>query len=98
MSLVLGAISKIWRKPKDHLKQNETVARDDSGQNDTLRLDRRREHAREYAKKDEEDTVIDYNAPIHWWVVSTLFPLIAGTFGPMASKTILYLSLSTLDD
>lgn len=45
----------------------------------------RKEKAAEYALKDEEDAILDYNAPIHWWFVSTLFPLIAGTFGPMAS-------------
>lgn len=50
-------------------------------------MSRRHEHAREYAQKDEEDTVVDYNAPVHWWMVSTLFPLIAGTFGPMASMS-----------
>ncbi|KAI1619708.1 potassium channel-like protein [Exophiala viscosa] len=45
----------------------------------------RHEAAQEYVTKDEEDAVIDYNAPISWWVLSTLFPLIAGTFGPLAS-------------
>ncbi|GAB7357719.1 hypothetical protein MBLNU459_g0381t1 [Dothideomycetes sp. NU459] len=44
-----------------------------------------RERVSDYARKDEEDAVEDFNAPIRWWIVSTLFPLIAGTFGPMAS-------------
>jgi len=43
------------------------------------------ESAADYSTKSEEDIVHDYNAPTRWWVVSTLFPLIAGTFGPMAS-------------
>jgi len=43
------------------------------------------ETAAEFAQLDEEDVVLDYNAPISWWVSSSLFPLIAGTFGPMAS-------------
>ncbi|KAK4556258.1 hypothetical protein LTR86_006402 [Recurvomyces mirabilis] len=38
-----------------------------------------------FAKNDAEDIVQDYNAPKRWWVVATLFPLVAGTFGPMAS-------------
>lgn len=41
--------------------------------------------AEEFAGKTEEDVVNDFNAPIHMWVVATLFPLIAGTFGPIAS-------------
>lgn len=43
------------------------------------------ERAADYADKNEEDAVEDFNAPTRWWVYSTLFPLIAGTFGPMAS-------------
>ena len=38
-----------------------------------------------FAAKTEEDVVKDINSPIHMWVVATLFPLMAGTFGPMAS-------------
>jgi potassium channel subfamily K len=41
--------------------------------------------AAEFARMDEEDIVLNFNAPISWWVSSSLFPLIAGTFGPMAS-------------
>ncbi|OAP57178.1 hypothetical protein AYL99_07916 [Fonsecaea erecta] len=43
------------------------------------------EQARQYIQEDEEDAVTDFNAPISWWMLSTLFPLIAGTFGPLAS-------------
>ncbi|KAH0829330.1 potassium channel [Fonsecaea pedrosoi] len=43
------------------------------------------EKAKQYIHEDEEDAVTDFNAPISWWMVSTLFPLIAGTFGPLAS-------------
>ncbi|KAF2772410.1 voltage-gated potassium channel [Teratosphaeria nubilosa] len=39
----------------------------------------------DFAGKGEEDIVQDYNAPTRWWMVTTLFPLVAGTFGPMAS-------------
>ncbi|KIW22636.1 uncharacterized protein PV07_10915 [Cladophialophora immunda] len=45
----------------------------------------RPEQPKQYIHEDEEDTVIDFNAPISWWIISTLFPLIAGTFGPLAS-------------
>lgn len=38
-----------------------------------------------FANKGEEELVQDYNAPIRWYMLATLFPLIAGTFGPMAS-------------
>lgn len=41
--------------------------------------------AEDFAAKTEEDVVKDFNSPIHMWVVATLFPLVAGTFGPMAS-------------
>ena len=41
--------------------------------------------AKAVADMTEEDIVQDYNSPIHMWVVATLFPLMAGTFGPMAS-------------
>nr|POF20121.1 outward-rectifier potassium channel tok1 [Quercus suber] len=43
------------------------------------------ESAADFAKKGEGEIILDYNAPIHWWMMSSLFPLIAGTFGPMAS-------------
>ncbi|KAK5162867.1 uncharacterized protein LTR77_011124 [Saxophila tyrrhenica] len=39
----------------------------------------------DFANMDEEAIVQDYNSPIHMWVIATLFPLTAGTFGPMAS-------------
>ncbi|KAK5561851.1 hypothetical protein LTR46_000656 [Exophiala xenobiotica] len=45
----------------------------------------RPQQAQQYIHEDEEDAVTDYNAPISWWILSTLFPLIAGTFGPLAS-------------
>ncbi|RMY05659.1 hypothetical protein D0868_06285 [Hortaea werneckii] len=43
------------------------------------------ESADAFANKGEEELVQDYNAPIRWYMLATLFPLIAGTFGPMAS-------------
>ncbi|KAK4549420.1 hypothetical protein LTR36_006417 [Oleoguttula mirabilis] len=43
------------------------------------------ESAADFANKGEEELVRDYNAPITWYCLATLFPLIAGTFGPMAS-------------
>ncbi|CAG8978716.1 hypothetical protein HYALB_00004699 [Hymenoscyphus albidus] len=33
----------------------------------------------------EEDEESDYLQPAIWWFTSTAFPLMAGTFGPMAS-------------
>ena len=39
----------------------------------------------EYATKDEREAEQDFLAPARWWFVSTLFPLVAGTFGPVAS-------------
>ena len=38
-----------------------------------------------FAKTAEEELVSDYNAPMRWYFIATLFPLIAGCFGPMAS-------------
>ncbi|KAK4695969.1 hypothetical protein P7C71_g1875, partial [Lecanoromycetidae sp. Uapishka_2] len=39
----------------------------------------------EYRYEDEEEAEEDHNAPSRWWFSSTLFPLVAGTFGPMAT-------------
>ena len=39
----------------------------------------------EYATKDEREAEEDFLAPARWWFVTTLFPLVAGTFGPVAS-------------
>ena len=33
----------------------------------------------------ENEIVRDWNSPIHMWAVTTLFPLMAGTFGPIAN-------------
>ncbi|SLM35701.1 Two pore domain potassium channel domain [Lasallia pustulata] len=44
-----------------------------------------RERPEEYVTKDEEEAEEDYLAPSRWWFSSTLFPLIAGTFGPLAT-------------
>ncbi|KAK5131243.1 hypothetical protein LTR08_001212 [Meristemomyces frigidus] len=43
------------------------------------------ESAAAFANKGEEELVSDYNAPIRWYFIATLFPLVAGCFGPMAS-------------
>ena len=43
------------------------------------------ESAAVFRKKGEEELVSDYNAPMRWYFIATLFPLIAGCFGPMAS-------------
>ena len=40
---------------------------------------------REYATKDERDAEDDFLAPARWWFITTLFPLLAGTFGPVAT-------------
>ncbi len=34
---------------------------------------------------DEEEEVKSYLLPARWWYASTAFPLLAGTFGPMAN-------------
>ena len=39
----------------------------------------------EYATKDERDAEDDFLAPARWWFFTTLFPLLAGTFGPVAT-------------
>lgn len=36
-------------------------------------------------KKEEEDGVKSFLLPARWWYASTAFPLLAGTFGPMAN-------------
>lgn len=36
-------------------------------------------------EQDAEDDQDTYLQPSRWWFASTAFPLIAGTFGPMAS-------------
>lgn len=59
--------------------------REDGSSPATLYLRREGTAADDFASKTEEDVVKDYNSPIHMWVIATLFPLVAGTFGPMAS-------------
>lgn len=49
------------------------------------KLKRQPTAAEDFAAKTEEDVIKDFNSPIHMWVITTLFPLMAGTFGPMAS-------------
>ncbi|MCJ1418740.1 Potassium channel [Xylographa parallela] len=39
----------------------------------------------DYVHKDEEEAEGDPTSPSRWWFSSTLFPLIAATFGPLAS-------------
>jgi potassium channel subfamily K len=39
----------------------------------------------DYATKDEREAEEDFLAPARWWFATTLFPLVAGTFGPVAS-------------
>ncbi|KAI9793589.1 MAG: Potassium channel [Piccolia ochrophora] len=41
--------------------------------------------SRDYEGEGEEEAEDDYLAPSRWWFTSTGFPLIAGTFGPMAN-------------
>lgn len=36
-------------------------------------------------KMDEEQEELNYMMPTRWWYASTLIPLTAGTFGPMAN-------------
>ncbi|KAJ3819923.1 hypothetical protein F5880DRAFT_1616030 [Lentinula raphanica] len=40
---------------------------------------------REELQVDEEEEEIGYFAPQRWWFTSTAFPLVAGTFGPLAN-------------
>jgi potassium channel subfamily K, other eukaryote len=39
----------------------------------------------EQQKFDEEEEEMNYMMPARWWYASTAIPLLAGTFGPMAS-------------
>ncbi|KAK0920293.1 hypothetical protein LTR91_011426 [Friedmanniomyces endolithicus] len=41
--------------------------------------------AGEVQEEEEEEEEEDYREPSHWWFASTAFPLLAGTFGPMAN-------------
>jgi len=34
---------------------------------------------------DEEEEEVNFLLPARWWYASTAFPLVAGTFGPMAN-------------
>lgn len=47
-----------------------------------LDLEEKKEAYREEAEEEAEE---DHLSPSRWWFATTLFPLIAGTFGPMAS-------------
>ncbi|KAI9751887.1 MAG: hypothetical protein M4579_005844 [Chaenotheca gracillima] len=43
------------------------------------------EEPENYEHEGEEEAEDDYLAPSRWWFTSTAFPLLAGTFGPIAS-------------
>ncbi|KAI9808583.1 MAG: hypothetical protein M1825_003732 [Sarcosagium campestre] len=43
------------------------------------------EKPQRYEGEDEDEAEDDYLSPSRWWITSTAVPLIAGTFGPMAS-------------
>lgn len=49
------------------------------------RLSHKRELIREELKHDDEEEVYEYYQKTLWWFTSTVFPLIAGTFGPIAN-------------
>ena len=73
----------VWLSRRDRVKSHP---REDNGNGEALtETATKEERAAHYALEDEEDAILDYNSPILWWFVSTLFPLTAGTFGPMAS-------------
>ncbi|KAJ7060616.1 hypothetical protein C8F01DRAFT_1290323 [Mycena amicta] len=40
---------------------------------------------RQELQQDEEEEEVGYSQPNRWWFTSTMFPLIAGTFGPLAN-------------
>ena len=78
----LGGGSSNRRRSSRHHSGNELPGQTEETQNaDDHVLEReltKHESAADFATKTEEDIVQDYNAPIHWWIISTLFPLIAG--------------------
>ncbi|KAH9214090.1 hypothetical protein DL95DRAFT_366023 [Leptodontidium sp. 2 PMI_412] len=49
--------------------------------NDAKDVENQKSEARDEKEEDEQE----FLAPSRWWLASTAFPLIAGTFGPMAS-------------
>lgn len=72
--------------PEREIASKHQARKENQDGDDPLPLElSRAETAKQFADKKEEDIVADYNSPIHMWVVATLFPLVAGTFGPMAS-------------
>lgn len=44
------------------------------------------EYPHEYAAKSEEEAEDEHLASARWWVLTTLFPLVCGTFGPLATS------------
>lgn len=53
------------------------------GQNDTREDANVNPH--KYAQEDEEEAQGDFTAPTRWYLSSTVFPLLAATFAPVAS-------------
>jgi len=49
--------------------------------NDAENVEHQKRDEKEEAEEDEET----FLEPSRWWFASTAFPLVAGTFGPMAS-------------
>ena len=98
MSFLLTSVVKTFAKKdrRDEEKKEKSRTHNEDRTLEALKPPDKHDYAREYARKDEEDTVTDYNGPIHWWFVSTLFPLIAGTFGPMASQLLQFFISSSV--
>jgi len=44
------------------------------------------ERPTQYINENEEEAEEDHMAPTTWWITSTLFPLAAATFGPVATS------------
>ncbi|KAJ7748768.1 hypothetical protein DFH07DRAFT_923344 [Mycena maculata] len=73
---------------QESYKAAEHQAKDnlpDGGKTDNVKENGLRAEFRREMKEDDEEEEVGYFQPKRWWFTSTAFPLIAGTFGPLAN-------------
>ncbi|KAJ7618948.1 hypothetical protein B0H17DRAFT_1219862, partial [Mycena rosella] len=70
-----------YKSAEHHLKERLP----DGGKTGSIKAHGVREKFRQEIQDDDEEEEVGYFQPKRWWFTSTAFPLVAGTFGPLAN-------------
>ncbi|KAJ7102818.1 tandem pore domain K+ channel [Mycena epipterygia] len=73
-----GPIQESYKTAEQHIKDSPP----DGGSTEDHGM---RAEFRKEIQQDEEEEEVGYFQPKRWWFTSTAFPLVAGTFGPLAN-------------